>query len=76
MDIEKIYDDTLLSELTKRLGRVPLPNEITNADRDNDLVNEVFWKLICNLANRVTALETKAKVKATTSLQANDVAAS
>lgn len=72
MQIDKIYNDTLKAELTKRLGRKPLANEMVNADNDSDLVNEVLWQLVCNLQNRIAALEVKNKItKPSTSMNAD-----
>lgn len=49
-DINTTYDSLLETELTKRLGRAPSPEEITNADNDSDLVNEILWQLVCQLS--------------------------
>lgn len=64
-----MFDDTLKDQLTKRLGREPLENELINADNDSDLVNEVLWRLVCNAFNRLAALEKKNKIIPTPNME-------
>lgn len=61
MDIDKQYDAILKTELENRLKRPAKPDEVINADKDSDLVNETLWQLVKDLATRVTILEEKAK---------------
>lgn len=51
------FDSMLVAELTKRLKRSPSSTEVINAENDSDLVNEVMWKLVLSLAQRVSDLE-------------------
>ncbi len=60
-DINQQFDSKLKTELEKRLKRQAKPNELINADNDGDLVNEVFWQLIVDLADRVEKLEESIK---------------
>lgn len=50
-NIDTLYDQLLLAELTTRLNRVPSTAEIANADTDNDLTNEILWQLVCQLSS-------------------------
>lgn len=68
MNISQAFDQLLRTELAKRLGREPLPNEVVNADNDSDLVNEILWELVFNLNDRVTKLEQKTGVVTPTTI--------
>lgn len=58
-DVDTKYDELNLIELEKRLQRKPTASEIINSDKDNDLVNEVMWQLIKDMAKKIGDLETK-----------------
>jgi len=60
-DISKDYDEKLKKELEKHLNRPAKENEIINADKDADLVNEALWQIIVQLEGRITELEKKPK---------------
>lgn len=57
MEIEKTYDLKLKTNLEKRLNRSAFPNEIINADKDSDLVNETLWQIIVEMEQRIISLE-------------------
>lgn len=56
-DISTKYDSILKTELESRLNRKASVNEIINADKDADLVNETLWQLICDINIRLLAVE-------------------
>lgn len=57
--IDQKYDNILVTQLTKRLGRVPTHSEVTNGDNDSDLVNECLWELIVQLSADIDAIKKK-----------------
>ena len=59
MTIEKTYDNKLKTNLEKRLNRLASNDELINADKDSDLVNEVLWELIVDLEQRIINIEKK-----------------
>lgn len=53
------YNQLLKEKLEERLHRSATVAERLNADKDADLVAEVYWEMICELYQRIVALETK-----------------
>lgn len=58
-DVDTKYDELNLVELEKRLKRKPTKAEVINSDNDSDLVNEVMWQLVKDMAQKLSDLETK-----------------
>lgn len=61
-NIDKDYDERLKKELEKHLNRPAKSSELINADKDADIVGEVFWQLFLLLENRIKALEDEVEV--------------
>lgn len=63
MDLDTQYDQINLDVLTKRLNRPPSHAELVNSDNDSDLVNEVMWRLLKQMNDRITTLENNVIIK-------------
>ena len=59
MTLNQNYDIKLKTNLEKRLNRLASNDELINADKDSDLVNEVLWELIVDLEQRIINIEKK-----------------